>query len=293
MTDFGRVLTAMVTPFTSDMEVNYGKARQLASYLVEIGCDGIVVAGTTGESPTLTRDEKLRLFETIVNEVGGKAKVIAGTGSNVTADTVSLTKDAEKTGVDGIMLVTPYYNKPPQDGLYNHFKIAAAATNLPVMLYNVPGRTSINLLPDTVAKLARIENIVAVKEASGNLDQVAEIRRSTPSDFLIYSGDDSLTLPMLTVGGHGVVSVVGHVVAGEMKKMIEAFFAGDTATATEIHLDLCPVFKAMFITANPIPVKTAMNIMGHEVGDVRPPLSPAGEAEVKVIKEVLRYCNKI
>jgi len=293
VTDFGRVLTAMVTPFNSALEVDYGKARQLARYLVENGSDGIVVAGTTGESPTLTKEEKIKLFENVVDEVGDKAKVVAGTGSNTTADSVWLTREAEKVGVHGVMLVTPYYNKPPQEGLYNHFRTIAEATRLPVMLYNVPGRTSANLMPDTVSRLARIENIVALKEAAGSLDQAAEIRRKTPADFHIYSGEDSLTLPMLSVGCHGVVSVVAHVVGVELQNMIKAFLEGDTTTATRIHLALFPIFKALFITTNPIPVKAAMNLMGHDVGGLRPPLLPAGEKELAAIRNILESFNKI
>lgn len=293
MFDFGKVLTAMVTPFNSQMEVDYGKARQLARYLVENGSDGIVVAGTTGESPTLTKEEKLRLFENIADEVGGRAKVVAGTGSNITADSVALTRDAGKTGVDGVMLVSPYYNKPPQEGLYYHFRTVAEATDLPVMLYNVPGRTGSNILPETVARLAEVDNIVAVKEASGNLEQVGDIRRTTPDSFLIYSGEDALTLPMLAVGGHGVVSVVAHVVGKELQEMIKAFEAGDTKTAARIHLELFPVFRAMFVTANPIPVKAAMNMMGLEAGGLRPPLLPAGEKELAAVRSALENLGKI
>jgi len=293
VTDFGRVLTAMVTPFNPVLEIDYGKARQLARYLVENGSDGIVVAGTTGESPTLTKEEKIKLFESVTDEVGDRAAVIAGTGSNITADSVWLTREAEKVGVHGVMLVTPYYNKPPQDGLYNHFRTIAEATDLPIMLYNVPGRTSQNMLPDTVSRLAEVENIVALKEASGNLDQTTEIRRKTPPDFKIYSGEDSLTLPMLTVGCYGVVSVVAHVVGVELQNMVRAFLAGDTATATKIHLDLFPVFKTLFISTNPIPVKAAMNLMGHDVGGLRPPLLPAGEKELLAIRTVLESLNKI
>jgi len=283
----------MVTPFNSQMEVDYGKARQLARYLVENGSDGIVVAGTTGESPTLTKEEKLRLFENIADEVGGRAKVVAGTGSNITADSVALTRDAGKTGVDGVMLVSPYYNKPPQEGLYYHFRTVAEATDLPVMLYNVPGRTGSNILPETVARLAEVDNIVAVKEASGNLEQVGDIRRTTPDSFLIYSGEDALTLPMLAVGGHGVVSVVAHVVGKELQEMIKAFEAGDTKTAARIHLELFPVFRAMFVTANPIPVKAAMNMMGLEAGGLRPPLLPAGEKELAAVRSALENLGKI
>lgn len=293
MTDFGRVLTAMVTPFDSEMQVDYGKARKLARYLVENGSDGIVVAGTTGESPTLTNEERNKLVEAVVNEVGDRAKVIVGTGNNDTFDSMGMTKDAEKTGAHGVMAVVPYYNKPPQEGLYNHFRMIAESTNLPVILYNIPGRSAINMNAETIARLAQIDNIVAIKEAAGSMDQVSEIRRSTPADFIIYSGDDSLTLPMLALGAHGIISVVSHVVGNELQQMIGAFLGGDMAKATQIHMDLFPVFKTMFLTSNPIPVKTCLNLMGHEVGGMRPPLLDATEAEVATLKALLQKYNKL
>jgi len=291
--DFGYVLTAMVTPFDANLEVNYAKARQLARYLVDNGSDGIVVAGTTGESPTLSNEEKIKLFEAVVDEVGDRATVIAGTGNNDTADSVNMTKEAQRVGVHGVMAVTPYYNKPPQEGLYTHFRMIAEATDLPLMLYNIPGRAAANITPDTIARLAQIENIVAVKEAAGSLDQAAEIRLKTPEDFVIYSGEDSLTLPMLSVGCHGVVSVVSHIVGVELQQMIKAFLAGDIKEATKIHLELFPAFKGMFVTTNPIPIKTALNIMGHDVGGLRPPMVPLGEAELAVVRNVLENYKKI
>ncbi len=287
MFSFGRVVTAMITPFDAGLAVNYEEARVIAKYLVDNGSDGIVVAGTTGESPTLTQEEKLRLFEVVMDEVGDRVKVIAGTGSNVTADTVKLTKEAESIGVHGVMLVTPYYNKPPQQCLYNHFKTVAENTKLPVMMYNVPGRTGCNMLPETVAQLAAIDNITCVKEASGSIDQIAEIRRITPKDFVVYSGDDGLTLPLLSVGCHGIVSVVAHVVGREMQEMIQAFVKGDVQKAAKIHLGLLPIFRSMFITASPIPVKTAMNMLGFKAGDLRPPLGGPTETEYNAIKQSL------
>lgn len=290
---FGRVLTAMVTPFDSNLEIDYEKTRKLARFLVENGSDGLVVAGTTGEASTLSNEEKIKLFETVVNEVGDRAKVIAGTGNNDTADSVFLTKAAQKAGAHGVMAVVPYYNKPPQEGIYTHFRMIAEATDLPVMLYNIPGRSVINATPDTVARLAQIKNVVAIKEASGSLDQATEIRRKTDEDFTIYCGEDSLTLPMLTVGCSGVVSVVSHVAGFELQSMIKAYKEGDVETAQKIHRDLFPLFKGMFITANPIPVKTALNLMGHEVGGLRPPLVNAQESEVVFIKKMLTDFNKI
>ncbi|NPV28270.1 MAG: 4-hydroxy-tetrahydrodipicolinate synthase [Firmicutes bacterium] len=293
MKDFGRVLTAMVTPFTESGEVAYEQAATLARYLVKTGSDGIVVSGTTGESPVLTKGEKERLFAVVKEAVGDQATVIAGTGSNNTKDSIELTKIAEKVGVDGVMLVTPYYNKPSQEGLYQHFKAVAQETSLPVIVYNVPGRTSVNLLPGTVKKLAEIENIVAVKEASGSLDQVAEIRRTTPQDFIIYSGDDSLTLPMLALGGHGVISVASHVAGKLIKEMVTNFIAGKVEEAKEIHLKLYPLFKVLFITTNPVPVKAAVKLAGINVGPPRLPLVEATSQEVEAIEKVMKDLDLI
>lgn len=284
----GSLLTAMVTPFQDDGTLDPGQAARLAQHLVEIGNEGVVVAGTTGESPTLTDEEKLELFRAVVGEIGGRATVVAGTGTNDTRHSIELTKEAEKLGVDAIMAVVPYYNRPNQEGLYQHFRAIAESTSLPVMLYNVPSRTGANLLPETVARLAQIDNIVAVKEASGDLNQVSEIRRLTPPEFDIYSGDDALTLPILSLGGVGVVSVAGHVVGRRLRAMIEAYQKGDVRTATDIHLELWPIFKVMFVTTNPIPVKTAVNMLGLTVGPLRSPLGPPSEEEETMIRTVLR-----
>lgn len=284
----GSLLTAMITPFQEDGSLDTGQAARLAHHLVEIGNEGVVVAGTTGESPTLTDEEKLELFRAVVGEIGGRATVIAGTGTNDTRHSIELTKEAEKLGVDAIMAVVPYYNRPTQEGLYRHFRAIAESTSLPVMLYNVPSRTGCNLLPETVARLAEIDNVVAIKEASGDLNQVSEIRRRTPNDFAVYSGDDSLTLPILSLGGVGVVSVAAHLVGRRLRAMIDAFHKGDVRTATAIHLELWPIFKAMFVTTNPIPVKTAVNMLGMNAGPLRPPLGPPSEEEERAIREVLR-----
>jgi 4-hydroxy-tetrahydrodipicolinate synthase len=277
----------MVTPFNQELQVDYGKARKLARYLVDNGSDGIVVAGTTGESPTITFEEKLLLMETVVDEVGNEAIVIGGTGSNNTSSSIELTREAVKTGIHGIMLVTPYYNKPPQEGLYQHFKSIAEVTDLPVMLYNVPGRTMTNLLPETVAKLAQIENIVALKEACGNMDQISLVRKITPPEFQIFSGDDSMTLPMLAVGCQGVVSVASHVAGPMMQKMLKAFFAGKMDDAAKLHYRLMPLFKGLFMTANPIPVKAALNMIGVEVGGLRLPLIEANQEQKRQIRVLL------
>jgi len=288
MRDFGRILTAMVTPFNPDQSVNYAAAAQLAQYLVANGSDGVVVAGSTGESATLSKEEKLRLFATGLDAIGDQATVIAGTGSNDTRASIALTQEAEKLGVHGAMLVGPYYNKPTQEGYYQHFKSIADASALPFIVYNVPGRTSSNILPQTIARLTACKNIVAVKEASGSLDQVSEIIRITPPEFLVYSGDDGLTLPVLAVGGTGVISVAGHIVGKKMKEMITAFFLGDLAKAQAIHLELHPFFRAIFITTNPIPIKTAVNVIGLNAGPLRLPMVAATENELEHIKQAMR-----
>jgi 4-hydroxy-tetrahydrodipicolinate synthase len=287
--NFGRVLTAMITPFSEDGErVNYATAEKLAVHLAENGTDTLVVCGTTGESPTLTWDEEFELFQVVKSAVAGKAKVMAGTGSNSTQEAIAATRKAAKMGLDGSLQVVPYYNKPPQSGLYHHFRaIAQASPDLPIMLYNVPGRTSQNLLPETVARLAEVPNIVAVKEASGNLDQASQIRQLTPSEFAIYSGDDSLTLPLMAIGGKGVVSVASHLVGSQLQQMIQAFESGQVQTATQIHLKLFPLFKALFLTTNPILVKTALKIQGWDVGSLRLPLCDPDETVRTTLKNVM------
>jgi 4-hydroxy-tetrahydrodipicolinate synthase len=263
----------MITPFKDDGSVNYEVAEQLAAHLVAQGTDTVVVCGTTGESPTLTWDEEFQLFQVVHKAVAGKAKVMAGTGSNSTQEAIAATQKAAKIGLDGSLQVVPYYNKPPQSGLYHHFQaIAQASPDLPLMLYNVPARTGQNLQPETVARLAEIPNIVAIKEASGNFEQASQIRRLTPPDFAIYSGDDSFTLAILSIGGSGVVSVASHLVGLQIQDMIQAFKVGKTDLAREIHLKLFPLFKVLFCTANPIPLKAALRLQGWEVGSLRPPL---------------------
>jgi 4-hydroxy-tetrahydrodipicolinate synthase len=283
-----RVLTAMVTPFAEDLSVDYTKARALARRLVQSGSDGLVVSGTTGESPTLSHEEKLELFEVVLDEVGDEAVVFAGTGTNDTRASIEMTRDAERVGVHGAMLVTPYYNKPPQAGLYRHFAQIAESTGLPLLVYNVPGRTSVNLAADTMARLARdFDNIVAVKEASGVLEQVAEIRSKAPDGFVIYSGDDNMTIPIMSVGGDGIVSVASHVAGLAMQEMIAAFVAGDTARAGALHRRLLPLFKVIFVTTNPIPIKAALALAGFDAGPLRPPLVEAAEAERAQIRKVM------
>ncbi|MEG3438443.1 4-hydroxy-tetrahydrodipicolinate synthase [Pannus brasiliensis CCIBt3594] len=272
-TSFGRVITAMVTPFDGEGNVNYAVAERLADYLIGHGSDGLVVCGTTGESPTLSWKEEYELFRVVKQAVGNRGKVIAGTGSNCTAEAIEATKEAAKLGLDGTLQVVPYYNKPPQEGLYEHFRsIAGATPDLPMMLYNIPGRTGQNMTPETIAKLSEIENIVAVKEASGNLEAACKIRTMTAPDFAIYSGDDFLTLPLLTCGAIGVVSVASHLVGEQIQTMIRSFSEGKTREAIEINLRLFPLFKGLFVTTNPIPVKAALNLTGWDVGGLRSPL---------------------
>jgi 4-hydroxy-tetrahydrodipicolinate synthase len=271
--NFGRVLTAMITPFGEDGSVNYEVAEKLAAHLADNGSDSLVVCGTTGESPTLTWDEEYQLFQVVQKAVAGKAKVIAGTGSNSTEEAISATQKAAKLGLDGSLQVVPYYNKPPQSGLHQHFQaIAKSCPDFPLILYNVPSRTGQNLLPETVARLAEIPNIVGIKEASGDFDQASQLRRLTPPEFAIYSGDDSFTLAMLAVGGTGIVSVASHLVGIEMQQMIQSFEVGKTSVAREIHLKLFPLFKVLFCTANPIPLKAALELQGWKVGLPRSPL---------------------
>lgn len=284
---FGTLLTAMVTPFDKNMEVDYDKAQQLAEFLSGHGSDGLVVAGTTGESPTLSQKEKLRLIQAVQEAVGPETAVIAGTGTNSTAESAAFTSLVSGMGVDGVMVVAPYYNKPSQEGLYQHFKTVADASEAPVILYNVPGRTGCNLLPETVMRLSEHPQIAAVKEASGSLEQVTRIRASVPEQFLIYSGDDSLTLPILSVGGNGVISVASHVAGEEIRRMINAYQAGDCRQAADIHLRLFPLFRALFAAPNPVPVKFALNELGMDVGSVRLPLTEMGEREKALVREAL------
>lgn len=286
--DFGRVITAMVTPFREDMSLDLEAARRLAAHLATTGSDGIVVAGTTGESPVLSREEKVELFRAVKDAVGGRVKVIAGTGSNDTRGSIELTREAERVGVDGVMLVVPYYNRPSQQGLYEHFRAIATSTSLPVMLYNVPSRTGRNLEPDTVVRLSELTNVVALKEAAGDMDQVSKLKASLKREFVIYSGDDSLTLPMLALGCRGVVSVASHLVGTRIKDMILAYEQGDGGRALDIHLSLFPLFKALFVTTNPVPVKEALNMIGLGVGPVRLPLVGASEKEKETIRQALK-----
>ncbi len=285
---FGKILTAMVTPFNSDGAVDYDLAVNLANYLIKNGSDGIVLCGTTGESPTLTWVEQHNLFLAIKDSLNSKAKILVGTGSNSTSEAMEATKQAHKSGADGALVVVPYYNKPPQEGLYEHFSlIANSAPDIPLMLYNIPGRTGCNLLPDTVKKLRKCSNIVSIKAASGRIEEVTELRASCGSEFAIYSGDDSLLLPMLSVGAVGVVSVASHIVGLQLQEMILSFQNGNVTKALDIHEELQDLFKALFETTNPIPIKAALELLGWNVGSPRYPLTKLNYEKTQRISEIL------
>ncbi|TYR77878.1 4-hydroxy-tetrahydrodipicolinate synthase [Rossellomorea vietnamensis] len=277
----------MVTPFDNKGNIDFPKTTLLVNYLIENGSDSLVVGGTTGESPTLSQEEKLALFRHVVKAVNGRVPVVAGTGSNNTYASVEFTKKAVETGIDAIMVVVPYYNKPSQEGMYQHFKTIAEATELPVMLYNVPGRAVAKIAPETVIRLSEISNITAVKEASGDLDAMTEIIANTPDDFLLYSGDDGLTLPILSIGGTGVVSVASHVIGNEMQEMIKVFLEGSVREASKLHGRLLPVMNGLFAAPSPAPVKTALQFRGMDVGSVRLPLIPLTEEERTQLAAVL------
>lgn len=277
--DLGKVSTAMVTPFAEDGSIHYGHVEQLIEHLLATGTDSLVVCGTTGESPTLSSKEKDELIRFTVKVVNGRVPVIAGTGSNDTAGSIAATKAAEEAGADGAMLVVPYYNKPDQRGMLAHFEAISKSTALPIMLYNIPGRSVVNMLPETVLELSRIPNIQAVKEASGSLDQMTDILYGAEEDFKVYSGDDGLTLPLLAIGGAGIVSVASHVIGRDMQKMVAAFEEGRHRDAAYIHQAMLPLIRALFSKPNPVPVKYALSKLNVETGGVRLPLVGMTEAE--------------
>ncbi len=288
MKKIGRLLTAMVTPFNEEGAVDYGQAKKLALALLKSGSEGVVVVGTTGESPTLVRDEELRLFADIKSAVGNKGNVIAGTGSNSTAEAVEATKEAEKIGVDACLLVVPYYNKPTQEGLYQHFKTIAQSTSLPCIVYNVPSRTVTSLSADTVIKLSQIDNIIGIKEASADLGQISRIITGAKEGFLVWSGNDSDTLPILALGGYGIISVASHLVGKQIAEMINSFVNGKAVEAGKMHNRLMPLFNVLFVVSNPIPVKYALNYVGFKVGKPRLPLTELDEKSAAVIRDTLK-----
>ena len=282
-----RLMTALVTPFDDDLGVDAGAAADLAESLVTRGAPGIVLAGTTGESASLSAGERLDLCAAVRARLGSRGTVVLNVGTNDTRSSVKLAAAAQEAGADGVMLVVPYYNRPPQDGLRAHFGTVAQATSLPVMLYNVPSRTACNLLPATLAAIvAEHPNVVAVKEATADLEQVAESLRRLPSPFLLYSGDDPHTLPVMAMGGYGVVSVASHLVPERMAALVEALAVGDTVTARRLHLELGPLFRALFLTTNPIPVKALLQMAGVRVGGFRLPLCPPTPAELAQLRAI-------
>ena len=283
MVEFGRVLTAMVTPFDEAGRVDYECAKHLATALVDSGSDGLVLAGTTGESPTLSSEEKLRLFREIRSAIGQRGTIVAGTTNYNTAESIELSQEAAREGIDGILGTVPYYNKPPQDGLYAHFKAIAVAVQVPMILYNVPSRTVTNMLPETTVRLSKLETIVGVKEASGNFDAIAQIVEESRPGFKVWSGDDIATLPILSLGGYGIVSVASHLVGRQISQMIRHHVEGRPDEAAEIHRRLRPFFNALFVTTNPIPLKYALERVGFPVGQPRLPLVPLDQKSAAVV----------
>lgn len=289
---FGRLITAMVTPMDEQLNIDWETTGRLIDYLIEEQkSESLVVSGTTGESPTLSDDEKLALFRFAVEHAAGRCKIIAGTGSNETAHSVNLTRKAEEIGVDGILLVAPYYNKPNQEGMYQHFRTIAEATSLPVILYNVPSRTVTSLSVETTLRLAQISNIIATKECAG-LEQVTEIVKEAPANFVVYSGDDAVTLPVLSVGGYGVISVASHLIGAQMKALIDAYLAGNNQEAIKLNLACYPYYKGLFNCPHPVPnpvaVKYALSLKGQPVGGVRLPLVTVNEAEAEFLKQLVK-----
>ncbi|MBC1786683.1 4-hydroxy-tetrahydrodipicolinate synthase [Listeria seeligeri] len=292
--DLGKVITAMVTPIHPDKnKVCKKRIHHLVNHLIENGSDGLVIAGTTGESPTLSHDEKIKLFRQVIETNDGRAKLIAGTGSNNTAETIEFTKEvAELGGIDAVLIVAPYYNKPNQDGLYAHFAAVAEASSLPVVIYNIPGRSVVNIEPETIIRLAKLPNIIGVKESSGNLENISKIIADTSDDFLVYSGDDSLTLPILSVGGDGVISVASHIIGNEMQEMIQAFEKGEVAKAASIHRKLLPLMNGLFAAPNPAPTKYLLNQQGISVGPVRLPLVDLNAEQGTKLQAILEGLSK-
>ncbi len=287
---FGRMITAMVTPFTADLELDLARAQELALRLIDDGSDALVVCGTTGESPTVFYPQKIDLFKAVVEAVDGRVPVIANAGDNCTADSVDFAREVERLGVDAIMAVVPYYNKPPQEGLYRHFCTIANAVDLPMLIYNIPGRCVINAEPATILRVAReCDNVVGLKQANPDLSQTGMILAEAPEGFEVFAGDDELTLPLMDLGGTGVISVVSHIAGPRFKEMIEAQAAGNHTHALRIHLELLPLMKALFITSNPIMVKKGLELQSFPVGGVRLPLIPATEEQTAELARVMRH----
>lgn len=286
---FGRMIPAMITPFDSNREVDFKQCAALGQRLIEGGSDTLLICGTTGESPTIPIDVKIKLFKTMVDAADGQAPVVANVGDNCTADSVEYAKRAQDQGVDGLMAVIPYYNKPPQEGLYQHFKAIADAVELPIILYNIPGRCSINMEAETTLRIARdCPNVVAVKEASGNMDQIKAILDGAPEGFVVYSGDDAKTYDIMKMGGAGVISTIANVAPGRMKEIVDLCANGDFDAAWAAHEKLLPLMKQLFVTSNPILVKAAVNLTGFPVGGVRLPLVDATQEQIDALAKVMR-----
>lgn len=285
-------IVALVTPFDRHGNVHYDKIKELIDFHIEKGTSAVLVLGTTGENPTLTSQERKDIIEVAVKHANGRIKIIAGTGTNSTIKSIEFTKFAEKAGADGALVITPYYNKPTQEGLYQHFYTIVEKTSIPIIIYNVPGRTGVNITPETVARLAELDNIVAIKEASGNLDQISEIHRLCGEKITILSGDDSLTLPIMSLGGKGVISVTANIIPRKMADLVQYWESGDFQKALQLHEELLPIHRAMFIETNPLPVKTAMNLLGMEVGGFRLPLVEMKKDNIQRLKDILLR-NKI
>jgi 4-hydroxy-tetrahydrodipicolinate synthase len=288
MARFGRVVTAMVTPFTEGGALDVDRAQELAGWLVDHGSDGLVVTGSTGEAATLTDDEKITMWRAVAEAAGDRATVLAGTGTYDTAHSIHLSREAEKAGVAGLLIVTPYYNKPPQRGLLAHFAGIAEATPLPILAYNIPGRTGLRIEHDTLLRMAEVENIVAVKDSTGDFDAIAHLIGEAPDGFEVYSGDDWATFGYVSLGAVGVVSVASHVVGERIRQMIDQLEGGDLASARKVHYELMPVYDALFITSNPIPLKRAMALIGQPVGPPRLPLVEANDDETSRIEAALK-----
>ena len=287
MVELGRLITAMITPFDEHGKVDYSQAKRLANKLLDSGSDGLVVSGTTGESPTLSNEEKLRLFAEVKDAIGDRGAVIAGTGNYNTAESIELSREAQKQGVDALLLVVPYYNKPPQEGLYQHFKAIAAETDLPCVVYNVTSRTSLNMRHETTIRLSHIDNIVGIKEAGSDMDQIARIIDGSADGFRVWSGNDNETFYIMSMGGYGVVSVASHLVGSQIKQMMGLLLEGDIEGAAAEHRRLLPLFKVLFVESNPIPVKWCVNQQGFNAGQPRLPLVPPQEKTVLELEKVL------
>ena len=284
---FGSVVTAMVTPFREDHAVDLDRAQELASWLVDHGSDAVVVSGSTGESPTLTHKEKAELFRAVGEAIRGKGQLVCGTGTYSTAETLELTQAAEDAGADGLLVVTPYYNKPPQRGLIAHFERVAAATELPIVLYNIPGRTGTRIEHATLLQLAKRSNIVAVKDSTGDFQAISKLVAEAPAGFEVYSGDDWATFGYVCLGAVGVVSVASHLVGPQMRQMVDLIGSGDVPAARKIHESLSPLFNALFVTSNPIPLKAALEMVGRGCGEPRLPLVPATAEERDRVRKAL------